>query len=74
MFLIYSFLLLTHKVFAMKTLDMKGVIYVSENISPAKLKVLKMYNASLEFHGQDCIDTETQARHVAEVRAQMKHM
>ena len=54
----------------MKTLDMKGVIYVQENISPVKLKTLEMYNATVEFHGQDCIDAETQARHVSQVRAQ----
>ena len=53
---------------AMKTLGMKGVICVPNDVSSSKDQTLKLLNANLVYHGQDCVETEIEARRVAEAR------
>ncbi len=43
----------------------KGVIYLPENVSPAKVDALRPYGVELKFHGDDCIQSETLARETA---------
>ncbi len=43
----------------------KGVIFLPENASPSKVEALKHYNATLKFHGQDCLTTELHAKRYA---------
>ena len=43
----------------------KGVIYLPENVSPAKVEALRPYGVELKFHGDDCIQSETLARETA---------
>ena len=43
----------------------KGVIYLPENASPAKVEALRLYGVELKFHGDDCIKSETLARETA---------
>jgi len=39
-----------------------GTIYLPEYASPAKVAELRLYNVELQFHGNDCVDTENHAR------------
>jgi threonine dehydratase len=48
--------------YALKKLGIKGRIVVPENISGAKLDILKMYGADLAFYGEDTGITEAFAR------------
>jgi threonine dehydratase len=43
----------------------KGVIYLPENVSPAKVEALQPYGIELKFFGDDCIKSETLARETA---------
>ncbi len=43
----------------------RGVIYLPENVSPAKVEALRPYGVELKFHGDDCIQSETLARETA---------
>jgi len=43
----------------------KGVIYLPENVSPAKVEALRPYGVELEFYGNDCIQSETLAKETA---------
>ena len=43
----------------------KGVIYLPENVSPAKVEALRPYGVELKFYGDDCIQSETLARKTA---------
>ena len=43
----------------------KGIIFLPENASPSKVAALKHYNASLKFHGLDCLTTELHAKEYA---------
>ena len=43
----------------------KGVIYLPENVSPAKVEALRPYGVELKFYGDDCIQSETLARETA---------
>jgi threonine dehydratase len=43
----------------------KGVIYLPENASPAKVEALRPYGVELQFYGNDCIQSETLARETA---------
>ena len=43
----------------------KGMVYLPENASPAKVNMLRQYGVELEFKGQDCIVSETLARQSA---------
>lgn len=44
----------------------KGVIYLPENASPAKVNILRSYGVDLEFFGTDCIMSETLAKETAQ--------
>lgn len=57
--------------YALRYLGIKGRIFVPENVSRAKLDVLRMYNADLVFHGNDMGITETYARKKAEENGQL---
>jgi threonine dehydratase len=43
----------------------KGIIYLPENVSPAKVEALRPYGVELRFYGDDCIQSETLARETA---------
>jgi threonine dehydratase len=43
----------------------KGIIYLPENVSPAKVEALSPYGVELRFYGDDCIQSETLARKTA---------
>jgi len=49
----------------------KGVIYLPENASPAKVNNLRKYGVALEFFGTDCIMSETLAKETAEKNQQV---
>jgi threonine dehydratase len=51
--------------------DGKGVVYLPENASPAKVNNLRQYGVNLEFFGTDCIMSETLARSTAEKNQQV---
>lgn len=57
--------------YAMQKLGIKGQIYVPENISRAKLDVLRLCKADLAFHGLDIGITEDYARKIAEENGQL---
>ncbi len=44
----------------------RGTVYLPENASPAKVEALQLYGVDLEFHGDDCIKSETAAMEMAE--------
>jgi threonine dehydratase len=52
-------------VWALRKLKLKGTVFVPENITPAKLEILRRYEADIEFFSNDCIQAETRAREVA---------
>ena len=43
----------------------RGVIYLPETVSPAKVQALRPYGVELKFFGDDCIQSETLARETA---------
>jgi len=49
----------------------KGVVYLPENASPAKVNNLRQYGVDLEFFGTDCIMSETLAKETAEKNRQV---
>ena len=49
----------------------KGVVYLPENASPAKVNNLRKYGVALEFFGSDCIMSETLAKETAEKNQQV---
>jgi len=44
----------------------KGVVYLPENASPAKVDKLRQYGVDLKFFGTDCIMSETLAKETAQ--------
>ena len=48
--------------YAAKQLDIPCTIYVPQNASSTKLKNMENYGASINIHGQDCVDAEKKAR------------
>ena len=58
-------------VWALKKFNLKGTVYVPENISSAKLEVLRLYGADIKFFGTDCVHAETEARKVARETGQI---
>jgi len=51
--------------YASKVLDITCTIYVPFNTSSSKLDNMKRYGASIEFYGDDCIQSEIKAREVS---------
>jgi threonine dehydratase len=49
----------------------RGVVYLPENASPAKVNNLRDYGVDLEFFGTDCIMSETLARETAQKNRQV---
>ena len=43
----------------------RGIVYLPENVAPAKVEALRPYGVELKFHGDDCIQSETLARKTA---------
>ena len=43
----------------------RGVIYLPENVSSAKVEALSAYGVEIEFFGNDCIQSETLAKETA---------
>ena len=50
---------------AMKTLQISGRIFVPNDASQAKLKMVTAMGGSVEHHGDDCCETEKRARQEA---------
>jgi threonine dehydratase len=51
---------------ALGTLGAKGVVFVPENASPDKVKVVGRLGAEVRYHGDDCAVAEARARAYAE--------
>lgn len=51
--------------FGLRTLDLKGTIFVPENAAPTKVAAIKRYGAKIETQGVDCLETEIHARQYA---------
>jgi len=49
----------------------RGVVYLPENASPAKVNNLRKYGVAMEFFGSDCIMSETLAKETAEKNQQV---
>jgi threonine dehydratase len=49
----------------------KGIVYLPQNASPAKVSNLRQYGVDLEFFGTDCIMSETLARETADQNQQV---
>lgn len=52
--------------YAMRKLGIKGVIFVPEHTSPAKVEAIRSYGGDVRFFGNDGLDTELHARSHAE--------
>jgi threonine dehydratase len=52
--------------YAAGKLGTHGIVVVPENVSPAKLDMLRLYGAEPVFHGTDVADSETFARQMAQ--------
>ncbi|MCG8335333.1 MAG: threonine/serine dehydratase [Proteobacteria bacterium] len=52
----------------MQEFDGKGIIYLPQNASPAKVEVLRQFGVQLEFFGDDCVMSETLALKTAKER------
>jgi len=48
--------------YGLRRLGIEGCIFLPENASPRKIKMLRNYNVDLQFYGRDCGDTESYAR------------
>lgn len=44
----------------------KGLLFLPDNVSKAKLEALKHYQVNIDFHGDDCVLTEAHARKYAQ--------
>lgn len=51
--------------YATNVLNLRGVVFLPENASPAKIQDIKQYNVELRFYGRDMVETETFARRFA---------
>lgn len=51
---------------AMRELGTRGIIFVPERTSPAKVDAIRSYGGDVQFHGNDGLDTEQHARDYAE--------
>jgi threonine dehydratase len=51
--------------YLLKKFGGKGVVYLPEKASPAKVSVLRQYGVGVELFGSDCIMSETLARETA---------
>lgn len=51
--------------FGLNHLNMKGVIFVPENVSSTKVDNIRHYTNDLKFYGTDCVQTEIYAREYA---------
>jgi threonine dehydratase len=55
----------------LKALGFKGIIYLPENASRAKIKALRNYDIDMKFYGYDCVKAESFAREIAEKHNQI---
>jgi threonine dehydratase len=51
--------------FAMKELDMQGVVFVPENAASIKIENIRNYTNNLQFYGTDCMHAEIRAHEYA---------
>jgi len=56
--------------YAMRALDIRGVIFVPEQTSPVKVEAIRRYGGEVRFFGNDGLDTEQHAREYAEREGQ----
>lgn len=47
--------------YGLHNLNLPGVIFVPENVSPVKKENISFYNVPLKLYGRDCVETELQA-------------
>ncbi|MEM0296850.1 MAG: threonine/serine dehydratase [Zestosphaera sp.] len=52
--------------YATKLLGLKGLVFLPENASPAKIQDIMLYEVDIRFYGRDSVETETYARRYAE--------
>jgi threonine dehydratase len=57
--------------YGLHTLQIKGKIFVPENISKAKIENIRNYHPALEFYGNDCVIAERHAREYARMHNQI---
>lgn len=50
---------------ALELTGVEGTIWLPEEPAASKVEVLREYGVPLEFHGRDCLETETRAKRVA---------
>ncbi len=49
-----------------KLLGVRGIVFLPENVSPAKVDDIKLYDVEVRYYGKDPIETESYARKFAE--------
>ena len=49
----------------------QGCVFLPQNASPAKIKQLQQYGVDLEFHGSDCVESESLALETARINNQI---
>ena len=54
----------------MKTLGVKGTIFVPECASPTKMEAIKKSGGKLEIYGDDCVKAESRAKDIAQETGQ----
>lgn len=47
--------------YSLSKLNIPGIIFVPENVSPTKVENIRNYNTPLQFHGTDSVETELYA-------------
>lgn len=52
--------------YVLQKFGVRGTVFLPENASQAKVEALRLYEADLEFHGDDCIKSEMAAMEAAE--------
>lgn len=50
---------------ALELTGVEGTIWLPENAASSKVEALREYGVPLDFHGRDCLETETHAKRVA---------
>ena len=56
--------------YLLKKFGGKGTIYLPKNIPQTKVEALRLYGATMEFFGDDCVKAEIEAKRVAEKTGQ----
>lgn len=57
--------------YILQRFNIDGIIYLPENVSPAKEETLRLYSVKMQHFGTDCVKTETYAGNEAASRNQI---